>query len=148
MIILFLLFLAFLKPIKADFSYQFQISDNEIKNQLAEHKNNDQIKNLLLVREKDSSLTVLFSNKVPEDEVREYFLFCKETEEELQLSKNNYFFKDQKFKYLSSFDQELIFNIKNYVCQSELAVYSRDVFREESALSTFSSIISYQDLDF
>ena len=151
LIILIFIFLIFPQTVFADFSHQFSIEDNLIEHKIEKSvlENNDQIKDLLIVEEKDKSITVLFSLETDLEEVKKYYLSCLDSDLEIELKQDNYYFKDQNYQYLfPNYDQELIFNLDNFLCLGKLAVYSKNLLSARSDLSNETTIISYQDLSF
>lgn len=152
MIIIFiLLFSIFFKPVKAYYAYEFSIEGNSINYEIEEliEENNDQINDLLIVQEKDQSLTVLFSVETKDNQAKSYYLKCLDSDRELELKENNYFFTDLNYQYLfPKYDQELIFNLNSFDCQGELFVYSKNLSLVKSNPSNEKTIINYQDLDF
>jgi hypothetical protein len=168
LIILILIFFSLsTSPIKADFNYQFSIRDNSIKKEIQEtlltetievpqvEANQDILTDLMLVREANQSLTVLFKILTQDSVPKSYYLACLNEDNQIQedltslLTTTNYFFADQEVSYfLPNNNSELIFNLSNFTCQQQLAVYSVNFDGQQSSLSLPVNIISYQDLQF
>ena len=96
MLIIFILFFFLsVSTARADLNYHYLIEDNSIIYERDDTSiNQDLIQDLLVVEEKDNSLTILFSVKSEDQEVKSYYLsflapdiemrFC------LSISKSNY----------------------------------------------------------
>ena len=155
MIIIFiLLFSIFSETVKADFTYEFVIEENAINYGIEEASepsldNNDQIKDLLVIEEKDQSLTILFSVETEDNQAKSYYLNCLSSDREIELRESNYFFTDLDYQYLGpSHEDQFIFNLNDFSCSGGLFVYSKNLALVKSSPSNKKTIISYQDLDF